>query len=977
MSNPGQIGSIIGFAIGAAIAIVATWGAATPAVIAAVGAGAGLGAAAGGLAGNLYQTATTPDSVREQQSLADLKIQTSTQGKIIPQIIGTNGQIAGNIIYATDKIEHQHRKVEDAQGGKGGGPQQITIMRTYTFGVFVIVIADTRLTGPLSILKVFRDLRLFADMTGETRGGGIDIFTIEDAGSGYALGDTGTIAGGGNDALYFVSAVNAGGVVSITISDAGSDYLAGDADNPQIYNLSNGGGQPGSGVGASINLTRVFPGGGISTFDTTATGTGYAVNDTGALFGGGNGDGRYLVTAVDMSGGVTSVTLTSGGSGYTIGVALPLVPFGDHPGAGDGLAEITPTAIAPGGLPDNWTYYTGTADQLPDPTIESYLGAGNVPGYRYCSYAAIRDEDLGASGTTHNYTFLMSQQSSNKLIDIVPLLCAPCGIAGDNLDITDLPPPADQDYSQDTVDTILVSRQQIRAVIEQLAGAYRFYVYESGRTLKFRQIGSGGLVFDIPEDDTDVGEEKSQGQGLSAQRVDDITMATELDFTYIDAGQNYQNNTQRATVAIGASDFNAPQTVTTTLVLKPQTAKQDANELLFSSYIQRENYITQLGRRYATLEPGDRGIVTARGLAYSVMIQEISYGKPGILEISRAVTDAGFMRAAIGGAAGIENQPRQIPDVLEDSVAYLLNLPAMDSSDQALRYNAGYGGGTPWPGGVLLRSTDSGASFDQVDAATLQAITGIVATAMASADWHVIDLVTTFEVIMDYGDLTSVSDTALYNGANLFAVGSEIVGAGLCILTATKTYTLSRLIRGRQGTEWAVGTHVDDERLMLLDAGVRKVAMILSDRNVERPYKIVTIGQDVSLVDSFDFTPTAENVVPWTCANERGTLSAGDWTLEGHYRSPFTGAWLPNNGVMGYDSLFNGFKFTVYMDGTFTTVARMITVTGGTDANALITCTYDASMQTADFGGAQTTLYWTMQIIGAYGDGRANQVTSV
>jgi hypothetical protein len=52
------------------------------------------------------------------------------------------------------------------------------------------------------------------------------------------------------------------------------------------------------------------------------------------------------------------------------------------------------------------TYYTGTMTQPPDPVIESYLGAGNVPAYRGRAYVVFQDFDLTDYGNTlPNFTF--------------------------------------------------------------------------------------------------------------------------------------------------------------------------------------------------------------------------------------------------------------------------------------------------------------------------------------------------------------------------------------------------------------------------------------------------------------------------------------------------------------------------------------------------------------------------------------------
>lgn len=41
-----------------------------------------------------------------------------------------------------------------------------------------------------------------------------------------------------------------------------------------------------------------------------------------------------------------------------------------------------------------WTLYTGTSDQLPDPTIEAVEGVGNVPGFRDLAYVVFPDRQL-------------------------------------------------------------------------------------------------------------------------------------------------------------------------------------------------------------------------------------------------------------------------------------------------------------------------------------------------------------------------------------------------------------------------------------------------------------------------------------------------------------------------------------------------------------------------------------------------------
>ena len=618
-------------------------------------------------------------------------------------------------------------------------------------------------------------------------------------------------------------------------------------------------------------------------------------------------------------------------------------------------------STSPDSLPENWTLYTGTATQEPDPTIEATEGVGNVPAYRYLCYLVVADEDLGHGGATPNYTATLNQEGSNELIDVVPMLLETCDLdATLDLDLTELEPEG----IQTDVSMAIVARQQVRAIIEHLAQAYRFYVIESGTQLKFRQHESGDRFFDIPEEDTDAAEDRSPGKGTLMTRTDDIALPTEIDLGYIDQGQNYQGNTQRAQRTLAIDGFETRHSMSLPIVLTSGTAKTAVCEILFNTWIGRERLQTTLGRKWAFLEPGDRGYVEVRGTQYAITLTEVTYGRPGLVEITGHATAsicAPFIRGLPVAPGSDVVQPEMEPiESAGDTTAHLLNLPALTASDYAPRCHVGYlGDDASWGGAVLYRSTDGEASYQQLDVSFIEAITGTVAAATANASWYVLDTTTTITVVLDKGELESVTDLALYSGANLCSLGDEILAFGVATLTGTLTYELTRLLRGRRGTEWAVSGHGTGERFFLLDIGVRSIPMDLADRHVPRPYKTVTSTQDIADVTSQSFTPTAENLNGWSVAQPDANLSGSDWVLTWRYRSRFAGDWVDTTGI-GWDIDHAGFQVDIYSDGTYTTIERSTLTDGGStiDPEAEMTWTYTAAMQTTDFGSPQATLYY-------------------
>jgi len=78
-------------------------------------------------------------------------------------------------------------------------------------------------------------------------------------------------------------------------------------------------------------------------------------------------------------------------------------------------------AVTRDGIWQDIVVYTGAADQLPDPTYEAAVGAGNAPAYRGRTTVLIRGLQLGNSGQLPNLTFEFGQ--SGMLAGDVGFLC--------------------------------------------------------------------------------------------------------------------------------------------------------------------------------------------------------------------------------------------------------------------------------------------------------------------------------------------------------------------------------------------------------------------------------------------------------------------------------------------------------------------------------------------------------------------------
>lgn len=140
--------------------ILSTAGAAVGSSIPVVGPifGAALGRAIGGAVGGLIDDAVfgVPTHHREGARLADLSVQVSTYGKMIPLLYGTV-RIAGNVIWSRPIKETATTSTSSSGGGKGGGGGAKTSTTSYSYSIsLAIAVCEGKIQ---EILRVWADAK--------------------------------------------------------------------------------------------------------------------------------------------------------------------------------------------------------------------------------------------------------------------------------------------------------------------------------------------------------------------------------------------------------------------------------------------------------------------------------------------------------------------------------------------------------------------------------------------------------------------------------------------------------------------------------------------------------------------------------------------------------------------------------------------------------------------------------------------------
>ena len=495
----------------------------------------------------------------------------------------------------------------------------------------------------------------------------------------------------------------------------------------------------------------------------------------------------------------------------------------------------------------------------------------------------------------------------------------------------------------------------IRAALEPLQAAWPFDVRQHGYKIQFVARG-GASVVTIPQADLDARNAgENPGVHITTSREMDSQLPRRVTVQHLDYDREYNTGSQYAerlnTAAINKSVLDLP------IVLTATEAAGKAEVLLYLYWLERYDVAITLPPTYLQLEPGDVvTLVTPEGNV-QLRLVEVDYLSDGRVQCKAKYANAAIYTPTAVASSPSVSGPTTITPV-GASVYSLLDIPLLSSAQSGACFVAAMTGALAgWNGGVLMQSTDAGSTWASLqDFGPPGSVLGSCSNSLSSAESRMIDAGSTLTVTLTQGALYSVTQIAMLGGANHFAYGVngrwEIIAAQTCTLVSGTTYTLTNFLRGRFGTEWAMGMHSNGDSLILLDTtDMATIAMSSGAIGLPYLYRGITVDRDLSTDSNRSFTYQGVNLKPLSPIALTGSIdpSSSDWSLSWIRRTRTGGEWRDNvDASLGEDS--EAYQVDVFADGTYATVLRTISAT----SPAL---TYSSAMQAADFGGNQSTLY--------------------
>lgn len=464
----------------------------------------------------------------------------------------------------------------------------------------------------------------------------------------------------------------------------------------------------------------------------------------------------------------------------------------------------------------------------------------------------------------------------------VEAICRRAGYTPDQIDTSDI---ADLDM----IGYVRTRQMTARAAIDPLRQAKFFDGYESGRKIRFvRRGGAIQRVFTTDE----LGVFPSGGERpskVTTRKLQDTELPRRVRVHYLAQSREYELGQQDSPARVDTRAVNEVD-VEIPMVMDDSEAKQAAQVLWADAWASRYLHDIQVSFGEQRLEPTDVIAVPIDGWLIRCRILEVTDSLPSHRKLALARDDDGSYNSS-----AVADEPPTIPpplSITSPAALVLLDIPMVRDSDNNVGVYAAMYPLVPgtFRGAAIYRSTDGGGNWVRVATAANAATTGTVVTALPAAGYAAVDGASSLVVELD-GDeqLSSITRAALLNGSagsNAAAIGAhgrwEIVQFQNVEPIGGRLFRLTMLLRGRRGTEHAIGSsQVGDKFVLLTGSGIIRVPMQLSDVGREYLYRAVGTGLTVDSAETITFAGQGVALKPFSPVYIRGTLDplSGDWTL--------------------------------------------------------------------------------------------------
>jgi len=440
--------------------------------------------------------------------------------------------------------------------------------------------------------------------------------------------------------------------------------------------------------------------------------------------------------------------------------------------------------------------YLGLEGQPVDPLIAAAEGIGQAPAFRGIAYALFEDFQLEDFGNRiPSLTFEVEADAEPVAIGAIA---------------AELSDDAVVDGGTLALGGYAASGDSVRGAVEALSLVVPVSLADVGGVLVIKSEASEPIEIDPAE-------AGARGQAGGGGRTEIVrragaSVADEVSVAYHDVARDFQTGLQRATLGGGAL---WGERLALPAALDAAAAKAIAERRLAWLRAGRATAKLHLPWRHSSVPPG----------AYVRIGGQAGLWKVERWTLDHMVTSLELVRAPGGTPVASGASPGRAvaqPDLAHGAtILFLFDLPPLtDALATGPRLAAVAAGGEGWRRAALSVSYDAGTSWEDIGATAGAAVIGHAVSALGPAGSALIDAAGSVEVELfnDAMWLEGRNDDALVGGANLAMLGDELIQFGAAEPLGDRRFRLSRLLRGRRGSEWAAALHEPGEPFALIEA---------------------------------------------------------------------------------------------------------------------------------------------------------------
>ena len=492
---------------------------------------------------------------------------------------------------------------------------------------------------------------------------------------------------------------------------------------------------------------------------------------------------------------------------------------------------------------------------------------------------------------------------ATDLSTVVTDICRRTGMQADEYDVSDI-------ASKFDVRGYTIARASSgRKALENLLLAYFVDGIETDWQVKFVERTTSS-VRTIQEDELGPVKSPTGDVALMESRQPEYDLPSEIAMIYTDQDRDYQQGSahyRRTAQPAPVMHSHKTENLEMPLVLLEHEARDIAQRLMFLTWMSRDTSKMRLAWTHADLDPSDViSIQLKDGRTLTDRIGKVTMGANFEIEAMAARSGDPVYTQADMAAIGSSNIPTTSIQTPAFAKMFVFDIPLIydyhDTGRASNRYYMAVGSDTQLFISADIYGSLDNSSFIAFNSATVDVTWGqIVGNALAEPRslWTT-DTENEIRVSLsvDNGDVNSITIDQLLNGGNLALIWNQSTGVGEMIQfkdvvdNGDGTVTLSHLIRGRRGTDWAVGEHQTGEFFILLtDAAVLSEVQSLSLLGTTQYFKAVSRGNLIGATPSITTSMTGADLKPYAPSHLERSDDGSDLTVTWNRRSRLGGEW--------------------------------------------------------------------------------------